>query len=49
MQVILRCSNCCRTEIPSNNRGEEMSKKPKIHHDYHAGKDKLKITMSGMI
>jgi len=24
-----------------------MSKKPKIEHDYHAGKDKLKITISG--
>jgi hypothetical protein len=24
-----------------------MSKKPKIEHAYHAGKDKLKITISG--
>jgi hypothetical protein len=24
-----------------------MSKKPKIDHKYHAGKDKLKITISG--
>lgn len=24
-----------------------MSKKPKIDHEYHAGKDKLKITISG--
>jgi hypothetical protein len=24
-----------------------MSKKPKIEHEYHAGKDKLKITISG--
>jgi hypothetical protein len=24
-----------------------MSKKPKIEHDYHPGKDKLKITISG--
>jgi hypothetical protein len=25
----------------------EMSKKPKIDHEYHAGKDKLKITIQG--
>lgn len=24
-----------------------MSKKPKIDHEYHAGKDKLKITIKG--
>jgi hypothetical protein len=24
-----------------------MSKKPKIDHEYHAGKDKLKITIEG--
>ena len=24
-----------------------MTKKPKIDHEYHAGKDKLKITISG--
>lgn len=24
-----------------------MSKKPKIEHEYHAGKDKLKITIHG--
>ena len=28
-------------------RGSEMSKKPKIEHEYHAGKGKLKITISG--
>jgi hypothetical protein len=26
---------------------EKMSKKPKIDHEYHSGKDKLKITISG--
>ena len=24
-----------------------MSKKPKIDHEYHAGKDKMKITIQG--
>lgn len=24
-----------------------MSKKPRVDHDYHAGKDKLKITIKG--
>ena len=24
-----------------------MSKKPKIDHEYHAGKDKMKITIEG--
>jgi hypothetical protein len=26
---------------------EKMSKKPKIDHEYHAGKDKLKVTIQG--
>jgi hypothetical protein len=28
-------------------RSEEMSTKPKIDHEYHAGKDKFKITIRG--
>ena len=28
-------------------RKETMSKKPKIDHEYHAGKDKMKITIEG--
>jgi hypothetical protein len=39
-----------RPEFPirrNENLGEKMSKEPKIDHEYHAGKDKLKITIQG--
>jgi hypothetical protein len=32
---------------PRDGRIVKMSKKPKIDHEYHAGKDKMKITIEG--
>jgi len=36
-----------RFSVQTAGRKETMSKKPKIDHEYHAGKDKMKITIEG--
>jgi hypothetical protein len=34
-------------DAPRHGRKSKMSKKPKIDHEYHAGKDKMRITIQG--
>jgi hypothetical protein len=33
--------------LPGQREEREMSRKPKIEHEYHAGKDKFEITIHG--